>query len=283
MRSRFNALPVRLLTFLLFSLLWVASGSSSALASSPAQAPTPGTVSNAPSSTVIQNVTMAAGVSDSDKQPVSPTTVFQPTSVVHAVVAIAGAPMGTQLGAKWYVTDVGNAAAPNTLITSTSVTTDGTRNIDFNLTPNSALPAGQYRVEISIADQVVQTVPFSVAVASASTVIQSVTMAAGVSDSDKQPVNPTTVFQPDSVLHAVVAITNAPANTQVTAKWYATDVGSAAAPNSLITSTNVTTDGTRNIDFNLTHTNPLPVGQYRVEISIGDQVAQVVPFSVAAP
>jgi hypothetical protein len=110
--------------------------------------------------------------------------------------------------------------------------------------------------------------------------INSVTMAAGTTGPTNDPVNPTSVFPASSTFHAVVATNNAPANTKFTAKWYVTDVGSAASPNTLVNSTDATTDGTRNLDFTLTPTSTWAIGKYRVEISVNDQLDQVVQFSV---
>jgi hypothetical protein len=158
-----NALPARLLALILFALLGILPAAPVVLANAPAQAPTPAADSASPYAGLIQSVTMAAATSGADKQPVNQTSVFAPDSVIHAVVAIAGAPASTKFTAKWYATDVGDAAAPDTLIISADVTTDGTRNVDFTLTPTNNWPVGQYRVEVSINDQVTQVVPYTVA------------------------------------------------------------------------------------------------------------------------
>lgn len=110
--------------------------------------------------------------------------------------------------------------------------------------------------------------------------IKEVTMAQGVRGDLRDPVNPTIVFQPNSIFHAVVAIQNAPANTKFKAVWYATDIGDPAEANKLIDATELTTDGTRNIDFNLTPTTKWPPGKYRVEISVNGVLDRVVDFSV---
>jgi outer membrane usher protein FimD/PapC len=58
--------------------------------------------------------------------------------------------------------DVGNAAAPNSLITSTDLAADGTRNLDFNLTPTSSWPAGTYRVDILVNGVLDQSATYTV-------------------------------------------------------------------------------------------------------------------------
>ena len=99
--------------------------------------------------------------------------------------------------------------------------------------------------------------------------VKSVTLAKGVQGDQNEPVDPTRVFAPqDKTIHAVVAIQDAPADTKFSAAWYAVDVGQAAAPNTLIDKTDITTDGSRNIDFTLTSQNVWPAGTYRVEISV---------------
>jgi hypothetical protein len=96
----------------------------------------------------------------------------------------------------------------------------------------------------------------------------------------KDPVNPTVVFKTTAVFHAIAALQNAPANTKFTAAWYVVDVGSAAPPNSKIDSTDLTTDGTRNVDFTLKPASTWPVGSYRVEISVNGVLDTVKTFGV---
>ena len=78
----------------------------------------------------------------------------------------------------------------------------------------------------------------------------------------------------------MVGIKDAPADTKFSAAWYAVDVGQAAAPNTLIDKTDISTDGSRNIDFTLTSQDVWPVGTYRVEIFVNEQKVEEVSFSV---
>ncbi|MBI4785972.1 MAG: hypothetical protein HY782_02865 [Chloroflexi bacterium] len=242
-----------------------------------------------PTSGVISGITLATDTRGDNKDPVNPTTVFTPRSVFHAVVAIKDAPRNTKFTAAWYVTDVGSAASPNSLIDSTDLTSEGTRNLDFTLTPTAQWPAGKYRVEISVNNVLDRTVDFTVSGSSStaptpavkpSGFITGITMALDSKGENKDPVNPTTTFSPTAVFHAIVGVKNAPARTVFKATWYAEDVGSAAAPNSEIDTTDLTTDGTRNVDFTLTPTNRWPVGTYRVEISVNGVLDSIVKFSV---
>jgi hypothetical protein len=96
----------------------------------------------------------------------------------------------------------------------------------------------------------------------------------------KEPFNPTIVFQTGSTFHAIIATLNAPDNTKYKANWYATEVGNTAAPNALIDSVEITTQGTHNIDFALTPQSKWPIGFYRVEISVNGSLERIVDFSV---
>ena len=125
----------------------------------PQQEPSQSTDPDVQSSGIITEVVMARDTEGIELEPVDPTTVFGPDSTIHAVVKIEDAPSNTEFGAAFYVVDVGDAAAPDTLISSNTLSADGTRNVEFTLTPTTSWPAGTYRVEISIngtLDQVVQ-------------------------------------------------------------------------------------------------------------------------------
>lgn len=259
--------------------------------------PTPGSSSTA---SLISAVTMARDTQGDNKDPVNPTTVFPTNAVFHAIVSVKNAPSSTQFTAAWYVTDVGSAAKPDTLIDSTDLTTEGTRNLDFSLAPKNQWPAGTYRVEIFVNGTRATVVPFSVSGSGAvpvsptakgaaptgtapggsSNVIAAVTMAEDTKGENYDPVNPTDVFKPSATFHAVVSTKNAPANTKIKAEWYVTDVGTAAAPNTLIDSYALTTDGTRNLDFTLGPKTTWPAGKYRVEIQVNGKTVQTVNFSV---
>jgi hypothetical protein len=113
-------------------------------------------------SSVIDSITLARNSQGSDKSPVDPTTVFSTTDTVHAVVHLKSAPTGTKVTATWYVVDVGSSADPNSQIDTTEITTDGTRNIDFSLSPQPTWPVGSYKVEIGLNGQVAKTLEYTV-------------------------------------------------------------------------------------------------------------------------
>jgi hypothetical protein len=155
--------------FLTAALLFIMACMCSDTANLPAADPTavvpvqePTLESQPSSSGIITDVTLATDVEGEEMNPVGPTTVFNSNSVVHAVVSIEDAPVGTNFTAEFYVVDVGDAAAPNSLITSTDLAADGTRNLDFNLTPTSSWPTGTYRVDILVNGVLDQSATYTV-------------------------------------------------------------------------------------------------------------------------
>lgn len=98
----------------------------------------------------ISDVVMSRDTEGEEKNPVNLTTVFTPTDVFHAVAKLKNAPENTSFSATWFVTDVGPDIACNSLIDSTEISTSGTRNLDFNLTPETQWPVGMYRVEVYV-------------------------------------------------------------------------------------------------------------------------------------
>ena len=99
---------------------------------------------------IISKITMAEDVKGANKDPVNPTKVFAGDVTIHAVASTKNAPAKTAFKAVWYATDTLGVAACNTKISEFSVATDGTRNIDFTLKPDSKFPVGTYRVEVYV-------------------------------------------------------------------------------------------------------------------------------------
>ncbi len=114
------------------------------------------------SSGYVDDVVMAKNTEGEEKIPVGETSVFNPADIFHAVVILNEAPEDTTFTANWFVTDVGPDIACNSSIDSTNVTTSGTRNLDFTLTPDSQWPTGTYRVEIYVNDVLESVEEFSV-------------------------------------------------------------------------------------------------------------------------
>lgn len=107
---------------------------------------------------------MAEDVQGDNFEPIGITDAYsadQPT--FHAVVSVANAPSDTAIKAVWIAVDVGDVAPPNTEIDQTVIQIEGSRNIDFTLTPDSAQwPPGTYKVDVYLDDKLERTLNFTV-------------------------------------------------------------------------------------------------------------------------
>jgi hypothetical protein len=73
---------------------------------------------------------------------------------------LANSPEDTVVTASWYVVEA-EGVDPNFLIEETSITS-GSNQLFFDLSNNMLWPSGSYRVDLSIGDEVVETVEFQV-------------------------------------------------------------------------------------------------------------------------
>jgi DnaJ domain len=110
----------------------------------------------------ITDVVMATSTSGSNFDPIGVTDTFTPSATFHAVVTIAEAPANTNVKAVWYAADVGSAAPANTKIDEYTLTTEGSRNLDYTLKPTTTWPVGTYKVEIYENGTLARTVSFTV-------------------------------------------------------------------------------------------------------------------------
>ncbi|MCL4393789.1 MAG: hypothetical protein M1482_03090 [Chloroflexi bacterium] len=269
------------------------TGLLTALSGPPTATPTPHPTST-PASTstpsldaVITNAVMAKDAQGDQYDPVGITDTFPGNqSTFHAVVSITNAPDNTSFKVIWLTSS-------NTEMGNYNLQSGGTRNLDFTFEPDAGtLPAGDYHVEVYVNGDLNRTLKFSVSSSTSeqptpeatqkqsSGFISDVVMAKGTEGSDKHPVDETNTFGTTDIFHAVVAIQDAPANTDFKATWYIVDAGSAAAPNSSIGVTELKTDGTRNVDFSLRPPSEWPVGSYRVDISVNGTVDTSRDFDV---
>lgn len=261
--------------------------------------PTPTAVVAAPpasSGNLVVNAVTAKDVKGDTFDPVGITDSFAADQkTFHAIVSIKDAPANTKVRANWLT-------ASNTKIGEFELASDGSRNLDFSFKPDAgSLPSGSYKVEIYVNGKLDRTLNFSVGQSATRPTTQSstgscpppptiattspgfpikITMAEATSGAAQEPVNPTRTFKTNSVIHAVVAIQNAPKNTEFEAIWTALDTGGAADCNSSIDTYNIESDGTRNLDFNLTPTGSWPPGTYQVQIAVNGKTALVQSFSV---
>ena len=159
-------IPLITSALLLFAMACMCSNSA-AIPSTPTEVDTPvieiPTLADAPSSSgIITDVIMARDVEGADLNPVDPTTVFGTDSVIHAVAKIEDSPAGTIYTAEFYVVDVGGVVDSGSLITTTDLEADGTRYIDFSITPTTSWPVGTYRVDILVNGMLDQRVEYTV-------------------------------------------------------------------------------------------------------------------------
>lgn len=224
-------------------------------------------------SSPISNAVTAKDVKGVALTPEDVTSTFPPNqNVFHTIVTVDNLPENTKVKAVWLDTQ-------GKKMGEYEISAAGTRNLDFSFTPTDGhLPTGDYTVNLFVNGNLDRTVKFSVAdpLSTSTTTtpvhgqyIDSITMALGTTGEEKMPENITSIFKPTNTFHAVVRTNNAPANTRFKATWYLVKSNSSEyAPNSLIDSTEITTDGTRYIDFTLKPTSKMPEGTYRVEFSV---------------
>jgi hypothetical protein len=103
---------------------------------------------------------------------------------------------------------------------------------------------------------------------------------------NQDPIGETDTFASTSVIYCSVRFSTLPAGTVLMARWYFQEqliesgttsytVGRPAA--------GVIQEAIGYVTFRFEPRSPMPVGSYRVEISLNDQVIQKLPFRVVAP
>ena len=98
-----------------------------------------------------------------------------------------------------------------------------------------------------------------------------------------EPVDPTSTFPTDqAVIHLVVTVANAPADTKVKTVWTAVDVGDAAPANTQIDEAEVTMDASGKTHFTLSVPNSgvWPAGKYKVEIYLNDKLDRTLEYTI---
>lgn len=94
------------------------------------------------------------------------------------------------------------------------------------------------------------------------------------------PLGITDVFPPDKEIHVNIALADAPEGTNVEIVWTAVDVGSAAPPNTQITSHRSTVQGTRYLDVVFSGPVSLPVGTYKMDIYLNGELNRTLDMQV---
>jgi uncharacterized RDD family membrane protein YckC len=98
-----------------------------------------------------------------------------------------------------------------------------------------------------------------------------------------EPINPTTVFAPDAAtIHLTFKVSQAQPGSKLKAVWRAVNVGAAAAPNSQLAESVLVLPGPAPGTFRFTRgSGTWPVGEYKVELYLNDQLILTVPYRVA--
>lgn len=223
-----------------------------------------------------------------NKEAVNPTSVFEPTDVVHCVVRLGNAPKDTKVRAKWLVANV-QGQKPDEKLAETTIDEVGSNNIiDFNYTPGPAgLPAGDYKVDVYLnpkdrgEDKPAKTVTFSVKPTVARAAEAQIDRAYLAADADGE--NEVKGYEAGADAFYTHVVFRGPANgTKVTGKWIAEQVAD-IAPNTQLRSMSYTMKGKEDIaKFSLTYPKGFDAGRYRIEIYLNDSTvpATTLPFAV---
>jgi len=202
----------------------------------------------------------------SDGSEMTQTTAFAQDEVFYCVVDVANAPDDTVVKAIWYAVDAEGVDA-NFVVNETEFTGGG--EITFDLSNDQLWPAGKYKVELYLNDELDRTLDFEVVPAASSAPVPEATGASVASAylqsmKSGSPEN-TTVFAQDEVFYLVVDVADGADTTAVKATWIAVDV-EGADPNLTINETDF--QGSGEITFDLSNDQPWPLGSYRVEVSV---------------
>ena len=105
-----------------------------------------------------------ANISDAylarDPEGTDPTTVFLPDEPFYLIVELANAPDDTVVKAVWVAVDVDDVDF-DTVIDEAELTTSSGQ-LTFDLSNDDLWPAGNYKVDLYVNDNVAETVEFSV-------------------------------------------------------------------------------------------------------------------------
>ncbi|HLB90009.1 MAG TPA: hypothetical protein VJK29_20290, partial [Terriglobales bacterium] len=248
-------------------------------ASSPGGA---GPASGSGTSGIIEKAVLAKRITPLSRTPVEVTDKFPSTGSIWAVATVSNAPPDTHVKAVMTAVSVtpgsnGNAIPPNTKLSESEVTTKGSENVGLGWPSYNDAPVGAYKVDIYLNGKLERTLAYSIskeaapssdsapkpgAIGSCAKLPPSVetppgfpigvTLAQGI-DGQGKPANPGRMFRPDSpAFYAVLTTENAPANTKVAARWFATDVGGVDTCNAQFSSYEMVVAGSGNPWFSTT-------------------------------
>ncbi|MGH2668337.1 MAG: hypothetical protein ACRDH5_04310, partial [bacterium] len=107
--------------------------------------------------------TLARSVT-ADHQPVDPTTTFSPEDPsINVAFKATNVPPGSRLKAVWTAVDIGDAAPPNLELDESVLVVTGSAPGTFRLSRGPRpWPAGDYRVDLYLDDELVMTLAYKV-------------------------------------------------------------------------------------------------------------------------
>jgi hypothetical protein len=224
-----------------------------------------------------EEVTMAKSI-DASYKPVEKTKTFHKSDpILHCSALIANAPKGTKVKAVWLYKPEGK---PVVRIDSAEVDAESRQWVDFNFSPaNEGLPYGNFAVDLFIESKLQQSVPFTVTPMYESGIVREAVIATKVNEGFRPADVATTVSPNIQVIYLPVYLSEAPAGTVVTVKWYQEKGGQSFE----VVSTDypIQQQGwTGWIGFSLKLTKLLPVGPYRGEVLVNGAAQSSHAFSV---
>jgi len=231
-----------------------------------------------------------ANISDAwlarDKEGTDRTTVFQPQDIFYAIVKLSNAPDDTTVKATWSAVDVVGTDA-NTFLDETELTNgDGT--LTFTLSNDNLWPAGRYKVDLYLNDELDRTLDFEVAGGTAPDPTATPEAPAASNPSigdaytarDQDGADPTTVFAPEDVFYTIVDLVDAPDQATVKVVWTAVQV-QGEAPDTYLREDELTTDSGQ-LYFQLSNSDLWSEGTYKVDIYLNDILDRTLELSVAS-
>lgn len=211
---------------------------------------------------------------DDDYKPLEETTEFYPDETFYCSAKVSNLEKGTKVKAKWFYGEE--------FIDEYTYTTEesGSGYVGFHVTPEETWPIGDYKVEIYLEGELVETLAFSVVPpkgATPSQVKRAITCKA--IDEEHRPLEPSTTFAPTDVVHCSV---NADLGlySRLVAKWYFEGQLQEDFITTLVMQENVSDTY---IDFYLEPQPQLAEGEYTVETYLDGKLAKGVDFTVERP
>jgi len=206
------------------------------------------------------------------------TKVFSQDEVFYLLVTLENAPDDTVTKAVWYAVEA-EGLAKDTKLEETEFTS-GDEEITFNLANDQLWPVGTYKVEVYLNDKLNQTLEFNVegsAAATNTTTTGTSTFDAYMAKKSGEGYDQTNVLATNEPFYLIVDLTSAPADTVSKAVWYVADVAGITA-NTLIEESEFQGNGM--VPFELSNTEPWPIGAYKVELYINNVLDRTLTFTV---